>query len=126
MAAEKNFENKVKKFLKEQGCYFIKYWGGGAFTKSGVPDLLVCYNGYFVGVELKAENGKPSELQIHNLNEINKSGGYGILLYPEKFNQFKQLIWLLKYPFCNDECLNATDYFQENFYNQQVIINDIF
>lgn len=92
MAAEKNFENKVKKFLKEHGCYFIKYWGGGAFTKSGVPDLLVCCNGYFVGVELKAPNGRPSELQIHNLNEINNSGGFGILLYPENYNDFRAFI----------------------------------
>lgn len=92
MAQEKNFENKVKKFLKEQGCYFIKYWGGGAFTKSGVPDLLVCCNGYFVGVELKAPNGRPSELQIHNLKEINNSGGFGILLYPEKYNDFRAFI----------------------------------
>lgn len=42
MAAEKNFENKVKKFLKENGCWILKYWGGAAFTRSGIPDLLVC------------------------------------------------------------------------------------
>lgn len=42
MAAEKNFEEKVKKYLKENGCWFLKYWGGGGFTKSGIPDLLVC------------------------------------------------------------------------------------
>ena len=33
MASEKNFENRVKRFLKDEGCYFIKYWGGGEFTK---------------------------------------------------------------------------------------------
>ena len=41
MAAEKNFENKVKKYLKEQGAWFIKYWGGAAFTKAGIPDPLI-------------------------------------------------------------------------------------
>lgn len=92
VAAEKNFENRVKKFLKEQGCYFIKYWGGAAYTKSGVPDLLVCCNGHFVGIEVKAEKGKPSELQIYNLREIDKAGGYGVLLYPEDFEQFKVFI----------------------------------
>lgn len=95
MATEKNFENKVKTLLKEKGCYFIKYWGGGAFTRSGVPDLLICCNGYFLGVELKAPNGKPSELQIHNLNKINESGGFGILLYPEKYNDFRAFIYKL-------------------------------
>ena len=40
MAAEKNFENKVKKFLKDKGAWVLKYWGGAAYTKSGIPDLL--------------------------------------------------------------------------------------
>lgn len=110
MAAEKNFENKVKKFLKDEDCYFVKYWGGGAFTKSGVPDILTCCNGYFVGVELKAPNGKPSDLQLHNLNEINKSGGFGILLYPDKFNEFKNFMHVLK----NESYLSSVDYFERN------------
>lgn len=92
MAKEKNFENKVKKFLKNNGCYSIKYWGGGQFTKAGVPDLLVCCNGRFLGIEIKADNGKPSELQLHNLNEIEKAGGFGILLYPSQWERFTLLI----------------------------------
>lgn len=101
MAAEKQFENKVKAYLKEQGCWFVKYWSGTAqngkkFTKDGIPDLLVCCNGYFLGIELKAENGKPSELQLWNLEQISKAGGIGIVLYPHGFEQFKELIKALK------------------------------
>lgn len=96
MAAEKNFENKVKKFLKEQGAWFIKYWGGAAYTKSGIPDLLVCVNGYFLGVELKSVKGKASELQLHTLKEIDNAGGCAILLYPDQFNDFKTMIELMK------------------------------
>lgn len=95
IAAEKNFENKVKKFLKEQGCWFIKYWAGSEFTKSGVPDLLVCCNGYFLGVELKAPTGKPSELQKWNIREIKKAGGIAMVLYPKDFEEFKELIYNL-------------------------------
>ena len=89
MATEKLFENRVKAYLKEQGCWFVKYWAGAAFTKTGIPDLLVCCNGRFLGVELKAPNGKPSELQIYNLKKIDESGGYGILLYPKDYELFK-------------------------------------
>ena len=96
MAAEKNFENKVKKFLEEQGCYFIKYWGGSQFTKAGVPDLLVCCNGHFLGVELKAPKGKPSELQLWNIKKIKEAGGIGMVLYPKDFDSFKNLIHELK------------------------------
>lgn len=92
MAQEKNFENKTKDFLNSQGCYFIKYWGGGQFTKSGIPDIICCCNGHFVGIEVKAPNGKPSPLQIHNLRQIDKSGGLAILLYPKEFDIFKKLI----------------------------------
>ena len=92
IAAEKNFENKVKKFLEEQGCYFIKYWAGAAYTKSGIPDVLACVNGHFVGIELKAPNGKPSPLQIHNLKKIDEAGGHAVLLYPDQWELFKNFI----------------------------------
>ena len=90
MAAEKNFENKVKDFLKENNCWFLKYWGGATYTKSGIPDLLVSSNGCFLGIEVKADNGEPTLLQLYNLKKIRESGGYGILLYPKDFEPFKQ------------------------------------
>ncbi|MCZ9313187.1 MAG: VRR-NUC domain-containing protein [Methanocorpusculum sp.] len=89
MAAEKNFETKIKKFLETKSAWFLKYWGGAAYTKSGIPDLLVCFNGHFLGIEVKAANGKPSPLQIHNLKLIDKAGGFAILLYPKDFELFQ-------------------------------------
>ncbi len=92
MAAEKNFENRVKTFLKDKGAWVLKYWGGADYTKRGVPDLLVCFNGRFIGIELKAPRGKPSDLQIYNLREIDRSGGYAVLLYPDDYPIFQTLI----------------------------------
>jgi hypothetical protein len=92
---EKNFENRVKKFLTEQGCWFLKTWGGG-FQRSGIPDLLICCNGYFLGVELKAPNGKATDLQLWNLNKISDAGGIGLVLYPKDFERFKEQIIKLK------------------------------
>lgn len=96
MATEKQFENKVKKFLDEQDCWYIKYWGGAAYTKSGIPDLLVCCNGYFLGIELKGEHGNPSELQLWNIEKIRQSNGIGFVLYPNQFEEFKIFISKLK------------------------------
>ena len=95
MGTEKSFENKVKKFLEEQGCWFLKYWGGAAYTKAGIPDLLVCCNGHFLGVEIKAPDGRPSPLQIYNLNKIDEAGGIAVLLYPDDFETFKIMIELM-------------------------------
>ena len=92
MPEEKNLENRVKAFLKEQGCWYVKYWGGGGYTRAGVPDLLVCCEGVFLGVELKAKDGRPSELQIHELQKIRAAGGLAILLYPDDLTAFKNLI----------------------------------
>ena len=68
MAAEKNFENRVKKYLDEYGCWWLKYWGGAAYTKSGIPDLLVSSDGCFLGIEVKADNGEPSLIQLYHLS----------------------------------------------------------
>ena len=86
----------MKKHLKDNGAWVLKYWGGAKFTKSGIPDLLVCLNGCFLGIELKAPRGHPEELQLYHLNQIEKAGGFAILLYPKDFEQFKELIELIR------------------------------
>lgn len=92
IAAEKTFENRIKKYLDDRGAWFVKYWAGAQYTKSGIPDILCCINGYFVGVEVKAQNGKPSEIQIFNIRKINAAGGFAFVLYPSAFDQFKQFV----------------------------------
>lgn len=92
MAQEKTFENKIKKYLDSCGAWYVKYWAGAQFTKSGIPDILACVNGYFVGIEVKAQNGKPSEIQLHNVRKINAAGGFAFVLYPSKFGEFKKFI----------------------------------
>lgn len=72
MGAEKQFENKVKKFLKEQGCWFIKYWGGSAYTKSGIPDLLVCCSGKFIGIEVKGKKEKQANYKSIILKKLKR------------------------------------------------------
>ena len=107
MADEKLFENRIKKYFHSVGIYpagypsdrmdapmvgwYTKIWGGG-FQKSGIPDLICCVNGIMLAVEVKASNGRPSELQKLNISRINKSGGIGVFLYPEGFEQFKKFL----------------------------------
>lgn len=74
-AQEKNFENRLKKYLDEYGCWWIKYWAGAAYTKSGVPDLLVSSDGCFLGIEVKAAHGEPSLLQLRNLKKSDNQEG---------------------------------------------------
>ena len=96
MAKEKDLENKVKQFLKDNGCWYVKYWGGGGYTRKGVPDLLICCNSVFVAVELKASKGRPSPLQIRELHRFRESGGIAVLLYPKDLQTFQHLITALE------------------------------
>lgn len=95
MAAEKQFENKIKKFISDNGGWFVKFFANG-YTKSGIPDLLACINGYFVAIEVKAQTGHPSALQIHHCTEIRLSGGFAFIVYPSGFEQLKGFITRLK------------------------------
>ena len=108
MGAEKSFENKVKRWLETRGIYplgtaqtdittapigyYEKRWGGGRYVKSGLPDMHIVCNGISLDVELKADNGKPSELQKHNLIQINTSGSIAMVLYPKGFEKFTSIM----------------------------------
>lgn len=106
MAEEKEFEKKVKKYLKDKGCWILKTWSNGVQQK-GTPDLLACCNGYFLAVELKANNGKATKLQMHKIEEIRKAGGVAMVIYPDTFEAFKILV--------NSICEQETNDFLFNY-----------
>ncbi len=73
-------QTKIKNYLVGKGAYVETIWGGG-FQASGIPDLVGCYRGYFVGVEVKVGKGKPSPIQLVKIQQINNAGGYGIVAW---------------------------------------------
>ena len=107
MAQEKIFENHLKEWLQSEGIYplgfsknkmtadpcgyYEKRWGGG-YSQKGLPDMHIVVSGINLDVELKASNGRATELQIHNLVQINQSGSVGVLLFPDGFENFKELV----------------------------------
>lgn len=130
MAQEKQFENKVKRYLESNGIYafgtpiqkmtvspvgyYEKRWGGGQFAKSGLPDLHIVVRGRSMECELKAPNGKPSALQLKNIDLINVSGGVGMILVEDSatVNRIKRYI-LVNYPLFKDIPVVDFDEFQK-------------
>lgn len=103
MAQEKQFENKIKAWLKDHDCYHVKFFAN-RMTKVGVPDILASVNGYFVAIEVKAQNGKPSDLQFYNIRKIRESGGFAYIVYPSGWNQLQEILeGLLKDKFNRNE-----------------------
>ena len=91
MAEEKQFENRVKRWLKSKGIWHVKYFAN-SFTPVGTPDILGVVNGRFLAIEVKAERGRTSPLQEYNIKEIQRCGGIAIVLRPSGFEDFKKLI----------------------------------
>ena len=71
---ESKTKKKVVDLLKSISAYYFFPVTGG-FGRSGVPDIVACVNGWFVGIECKAGSNKPTALQQKNLEEILLAGG---------------------------------------------------
>ena len=88
-------EAKVKKKVAEQlralnAYYFYPVTGG--YGKSGVPDIVGCYNGKFFGIECKAGNNKPTALQERNLKEITASEGMAFVVNEDNMHDIAELL----------------------------------
>ena len=75
---ETRFKDKVIKYLTERGAYVIKIHGG-SLQKSGEPDIIACYKGWFLGFELKTDEGRPTKLQQYKVKQIQRAGGYAMV-----------------------------------------------
>ena len=88
MAQEKNLENKIKDFLKKNNIYHFKT-KGGIYGTIGLPDLVICINGKFVGLELKSKIGKVSLQQYKNGAKITENKG--IFAVIDDYDKFLEL-----------------------------------
>lgn len=76
---EKKVKDKVVKLLKKYDSYHF-YPVASGYGSSGVPDIVACMRGKFIGIECKANGGKPTALQMKNINSIASNGGYAVLV----------------------------------------------
>jgi len=63
--------------LPDQFVYSLKIHGD-KYSAPGIPDILACVNGYFVGIECKMWRGRPTEAQQLHLRDITRAGGVGV------------------------------------------------
>ena len=85
---EQTIQKSIIKYLKTK-AYVVKIVSA---SKSGIPDLLVCYKGKFIALEVKTPDKKNnvSDLQQHNINEIIRNGGLAFVVW--ELNQVKDII----------------------------------
>lgn len=81
----------MKDYLAKRGCWFVKFFANRN-TERGIPDLLCCIGGHFVGLEIKGPTGRPSEIQLWNVEQIKKAGGRAMVLWPKDWDVFRALV----------------------------------
>lgn len=79
MTPESKVKEKIKKILKAHGIYYAMPHGAG-YGNAGVPDFLCCVKGYFLAIEAKTKGGKPTALQVKNMEDIKQAGGVSLVV----------------------------------------------
>ena len=70
----------IIRYLKSvPGCFCWKEHGG-MYGTAGIPDIICCIEGRFVGFEVKNEKGKPTKLQEATIRKIKASGGIAMVV----------------------------------------------
>lgn len=87
---EKETQKAILEYLKTIGALPIKIYNGGIYdpvsqkyffpyqTQRGVSDIIACYKGKFIAIEVKSPSKKPTPYQLQFLKEVEKAGGIGI------------------------------------------------
>ena len=91
MTPEAKVKKKVVEQLKKIKAYYFYPMTHG-YGRSGVPDIVGCFESLFFGIECKAKGSKPTALQQKNLDEITKAGGIALVIDEHNVDQVIELI----------------------------------
>ena len=72
---EKDIVAAIMRYLKTVPDCFAFKTHGGLYGTAGLPDIICCVGGRFVGLEVKTPDGKLSKLQSITLQRINAAKG---------------------------------------------------
>lgn len=87
--SEKKVENEIKKWLNSIGAYHFKVHGS-AFMQPGIPDIVACVNGKFVGIEVKRPGAKNEQSEVQKVHEYNINRAKGIYLLVDSLDEVKR------------------------------------
>lgn len=70
---EQGIQRTILQWLaKQDNCWVIKTI---TTNKNGTPDILACFEGHFVAIEVKRPGNGPTKLQEYQLDQIRAAGG---------------------------------------------------
>ena len=91
---EKKVKDAVIKILNRYPAQI--YWFfpvASGYGRVGIPDIVACVKGNFWGIECKAKNNTPTQLQLFNLERIDDTGGVSMVISgPEEVEGLSTII----------------------------------
>jgi len=91
MTPEAKVKASVVKLLKKYEVYHF-FPATHGYGRSGVPDIICCFNSLFMGIECKAGKGKTTALQDRELSKIRDAGGVTFVVNEETIEELKQYL----------------------------------
>jgi len=91
---EAKVKAKVIKQLQALGAYYFSPVTGG-YGRSGVPDIVACISGRFVGIECKAGKGVTTALQEKNIQAIKDNGGIALVINESNVDSLTALLKIM-------------------------------
>jgi Holliday junction resolvase len=88
---EAKVKAKITQVLREEGVYYF-FPATGGYGRSGVPDIVCCVGGAFLGIEVKAGKNKPTALQTREIEAIRRAGGTAVVANEENWDMIRPLV----------------------------------
>jgi len=93
---EAKVKAKITQVLREEGVYYF-FPATHGYGRSGVPDIVCCVGGAFLGIEVKAGKNKPTALQTREIEAIRRAGGTAVVANEENWDMLRELVRSLKH-----------------------------
>lgn len=77
---ETRIQQAIQKMAREEFNAFIFKVHGSETMMAGLPDLIICHKGIFIGMEVKTATGVVSAIQHRRLTEIAVAGGVAVVV----------------------------------------------
>ncbi len=78
---EARLSGEIRREMIKRGAFGFKIHGGPTMM-AGLPDLIFCYRGRFIGLEVKMPDpsSQPSKIQRRRIAEIRSAGGHAFVV----------------------------------------------
>lgn len=71
----------VKNGVVGVGGWWLNFHGGSVYMPRGLPDIIGCFKGRFVALEVKRPGEQPRKIQEHTLKLLRSAGAVTGVVY---------------------------------------------